>query len=158
MPLVCKHNHQFASILFLCLTLPLASPRSLLPPLSLLCVLFTWLTRSLHAGSFVHQKAPAPGDCLLTFLSRAPQMNVSSVLLASLFFFFSSFHSVEMLSRLTGLPVQISGVLRRVHLQKSHRILPLRYVHHIFERVLCWVSVCECVRRKEFRVLLKDIS
>lgn len=81
-PLVCNNSHQSVSISI-----------TFFPPLSVsLCVLFTWLTCSFCAGSFVHQKAPAPGDCLLTFLSRDAQMNVSSQFLSPAFcFFFFSF-------------------------------------------------------------------
>lgn len=35
-----------------------------------ICALFARLSRRPDAGSFVHQKAPAPGGCLLSFLSR----------------------------------------------------------------------------------------
>lgn len=144
-----KHNHQFASISFLCLPLPPASPP---PPL---CVLFTWLTCSLHAGSFVHQKAPAPGDCLLTFLSRALEMSVSTVSLSPLFFVF--FFSTLM-KRLPGWRAACANIrsARRPEacssLEKS-----LNFITAFFWGVLCWDSLRERVSW-EFRVLLKDIS
>lgn len=96
-----KCKHQFGASP--CLSVPLASSSlpSLLSPS--LCVLFTWLTCSLCAGSFVHQKAPAPGDCLLTFLSRALQISVSSVSLSPPFLFFSSLSWSTLMKCLPGL-------------------------------------------------------
>lgn len=118
------------------------TPTGLLPAL---CVLFTWLTCSVHAGSFVHQKAPAPGDCLLTFLSRALQMSVSSLFLSPPFCYFST-----LMKCLPGwrLPVQTSGWLvipRQACLIKSHWISSLHYVYHIWRRyfVETHASVCK---------------
>lgn len=129
------------------------TPTGLLPAL---CVLFTWLTCSVHAGSFVHQKAPAPGDCLLTFLSRALQMSVSSLFLSPPFCYFST-----LMKCLPGwrLPVQTSGWLvipRQACLIKSHWISSLHYVYHIWRRYFVETHASVC--KPGNSVLLKDIT
>lgn len=125
------------------------SPHPSPPPV---CVLFTWLTCSLRAASFVHQKAPAPGDCLLTFLSSAALISGSKDI-SSVFFP----HWWNVFAAVTGglCKHRVSTAPRGMFVSGKHTISSLHYIYRILGGVFYW----HCFNLKiRFRLLLKDIS